>query len=386
MKTVTLVLAALFSLALGGCATPAAPVRDEARLFADQLFQPTADRIDAADVFALDQAMLNYAAALRAQSNNKKTMRDLLVEAVYNVRALRLDYDTSRTRNAAQAFADKQGNCLSLVIMAGALARELGLSVRYNRVLVDDTMERSGSMVYISGHLNLTMSNRPVSRAHDVSSGDEITIDFLPPEELEKQRSTSVDERTVIAMYMNNQAAELLSRGERGRAYWWARAALRQAPAYLDAYNTLGVIYLKHGHPALAERAFDFVLAHDDAHAAAMTNLLDVYGKQGRDADLAALTNRLADRLAAPPFHFYTIGMSALSNGDFAVAKRMFEKEVARAPRNHEFHFRLAAAHFKLGEIASAERQLALAQQLSAGLGERGLYAAKLETLRHQGR
>jgi transglutaminase-like putative cysteine protease len=53
------------------------------------------------------------------------------VQALYQPDQIRLEYDAAVTRNAAQAFEARTGNCLSLVIMTAALARELGLTVRY---------------------------------------------------------------------------------------------------------------------------------------------------------------------------------------------------------------------------------------------------------------
>src|SRR3546814_1509184 len=64
-----------------------------------------------------------------------------------------------------------------------------------------------------------------------------------------------------MAMYLNNRAAEVLVAGDGRAAYWWARAAIHAAPEYAAAYNTLGVIYLRHGDAQLAEGMFRFELA-----------------------------------------------------------------------------------------------------------------------------
>jgi len=47
-------------------------------------------------------------------------------------------------------------------------------------------------------------------------------------------------------MYLNNRAAETLADGDVVRAYWWARRRFREAPAFPNSYNTLGVIYRHH--------------------------------------------------------------------------------------------------------------------------------------------
>ena len=64
------------------------------------------------------------------------------------------------TRNAAQAFAARSGNCLSLVIMTAAFAKELGLTVAYQKVFVDDTWARTGDIYLSIGHVNVTLAPR----------------------------------------------------------------------------------------------------------------------------------------------------------------------------------------------------------------------------------
>jgi transglutaminase-like putative cysteine protease len=50
-----------------------------------------------------------------------------------------LEYDAEETLNASEAFDRKSGNCLSLVLMTAAMARELGLDVRFQNVRMDDS-------------------------------------------------------------------------------------------------------------------------------------------------------------------------------------------------------------------------------------------------------
>ena len=69
-----------------------------------------------------------------------------LVQALYAKGELKLDYDTELTRNAAEAFAARSGNCLSLVIMTGAFANAMNLKVTYQQVATEDMWSRSGDM------------------------------------------------------------------------------------------------------------------------------------------------------------------------------------------------------------------------------------------------
>src|SRR5262245_9024610 len=109
------IIAIAVALVAGCATTPDAP-RDE-RYFNDSLFAAPSERIRAGDVFALSEEMqrdVDTEIVVRAKS---RTRQLALVDALYHRGELKLEYDSAMTRNAAQAFAARSGNCLSLVIM-----------------------------------------------------------------------------------------------------------------------------------------------------------------------------------------------------------------------------------------------------------------------------
>src|SRR5512145_3077219 len=109
------------SLLLAACATsPTPPSATHEALFADALFGAPTERVGAEDIFALNDAMRRYAKTEVARLARKHGLKRALVEALYQDGKLKLDYDAEVTRNAAQAFDARSGNCLSLVIMTAA--------------------------------------------------------------------------------------------------------------------------------------------------------------------------------------------------------------------------------------------------------------------------
>ena len=208
-----------------------------------------------------------------------------------------------------------------------------------------------------------------------------MTIDFLPPEDIRGLRTREIGEATIVAMYANNRAAEALADGRLDDAYAWAAESVRRDPAFAGAYNTLGVVYLRHGDLAEAERAFAHVLAADAKDTRALANLAETYARQGRAADAEATRRRLAAIETYPPFHFFDLGMAATRRGDWRGARELFAREVARADAYHEFHFWLGVADWRLGEEAAAMRHLVLAMDNSLTRDQHDLYAAKLAWL-----
>src|SRR6266480_5070817 len=241
------VAAPILCILLAACAhTPVA--QPPAQLFSDQLFAAPSERIRADDVFALSDEMKRYLETEMAGRLLNKGLQKGLIDALYSQNQLRLEYDAAITRNAAQAFEARSGNCLSLVIMTAAFAKALGLSVEYHSAFVEPSWSRAGGMYFLSGHVNLTLGGKWIGARTAYASGELLTIDFLPAQELRGLRTWVIPEATIVAMYMNNRAAESLVRGQLNDAYWWGRAAVEHDPKFLSSYNTLGIIYRDHGN------------------------------------------------------------------------------------------------------------------------------------------
>jgi tetratricopeptide (TPR) repeat protein len=367
-----------------GCASTRTDAPAREALFRDTLFAAPTERIDASEIFAASQAMRDYVRHEIAALIESKGRQQGLVDALYSSNKLKLQYDAEKTRNASEAFDARSGNCLSLVVMTATLAKELGLQVRYQRVFTDDAWSRVGDLQFASGHVNLTLGRRnndprPLSTAAERNA---LTIDFIPPPPDKAVRAYSIPEETVVAMFMNNRAAEALAAGRIDDAYWWTRAAIRHDPEFLAAFNTLGVIYNRHGNAADSRRVLAYVLEREPSNVVSLSNLAIVMRGEGRAEEAQALTQRLAKLQPNPPFHFYDQGRAAMRTGDYAAARDFFVREVERDPNYHEFQFWLGTAYLLLGDPAAARRHLMIAVENSTTRGEREIYAAKLDRVR----
>ena len=374
-------LAALVAtLALAGCAA-VPPAAESDPLFADQLFAAPSEPVDASRVFAASEAMRRYIAEEIGDLPGSKGRQQALMDALRNTAKLKLEYDAAYTRNAAEAFEARTGNCLSLVIMTASLAREMGIPVRFQSVFVEETWSRQGDLYFSIGHVNLALGGRPPKLGTRIDDGEQLIVDFLPPPDLKGLNWRVVDDRTILAMYMNNRAAESVAGGRLDDAYWFVREAIRQDPAFVVAQNTLGVIYQRRGHLDHAARVLERALDSEPRNTRILTNLANVYEAQGRRALAQALQERLARLEPDPPFAFFNRGLAAAREGDWRRARELFAREVERAPYYHEFHFWLAVALANLGEPEGARRHLALAMENSTTRRDHDLYAAKLQRI-----
>lgn len=368
----------LFLIVLSGCAALAPPTAPPlAPLFADTAFRPPSVSVTADDLFTLSPAMRAYATGHLRQKSAES-----LVDALYRKGDLQIQYDATSTRTAAQAFAARAGNCLSLVVMTAAFARELGLTVRLQSVDVDDSWSRNNGLYLVSSHINLAIGAAPVERLGVVSSAPLLVVDFLPPQDAGAFTTVTVDDDDVAAMFLNNRAAEALVADRIDDAYWWARAAVVRRPMSIPAYNTLAVIYQRHGNLEKAEQVYRAALVREPENVLVLRNLQPLLAALGKHAEAQAVQKQLAAIEPTPPFHFFNLGVRAYERGDYAAARTLFAREVKRMPYYDEFHFWLALAWLRLGDQQQARAQLALAFDTSTRSATRALYAGKLAHLR----
>src|ERR687887_203418 len=336
--------AVIAALLLSACAAKPVLAPPPEELFHDALFAPASERVRAADVFAPSDAMKRYLKKDLAAAIAINGPRQALIDAVTQGQ-LKLEYDSVRTRTAAEAFEARAGNCLSLVVMTAALAKELGIEVQYHRAAIADLWSRDGNVYFLNGHVNVTLGKRYVDPRTLYDAAELMTIDFLPGRELRGLRSVPVDEATIVAMFMNNRAAEALVRGQLDDAYWWAREAVRTGPSFMGAYNTR-----------------------------AWANLALALGRLGRSAEAAAADRELVRLEGEAPFYYFHRGLAAMEAGDYRAARALFAQEVARAPDYHEFHFWLGLAELRLGRVDRARASLALALESSSTPRDHDLY------------
>ena len=326
-------------LVLAGCVT--APVTAELGLFDDARFSAPSVRTDRAQLFELSPAMRRFLQQQLTGSIRLHGPRRGLFMALNEGGHLHLDYDASLTRTAAQAFEARAGNCLSLVVMTAAFARELELWVDYALV-----------------------------------------IDFIPIDDETRQRAVGLSEDTIVAMFMNNRAVELMEQGDLNSAYAMLRTALKADPSYLNAVNTLGVLYRRHGDRDLAERSLRWVLTQEPRNLQALSNLIVVLREQARLTEALAVEVTLQSLQPRTPFADFERGLAAAKAGDWVAARRAFERELKQVAQFHELHYWLGRTYYELGERELAAIHMQEARDQAQTLDQRSRYAYKLEVLR----
>jgi Flp pilus assembly protein TadD len=378
-------LAAACLVLLPACAqrgpieAPPTALRIAEGLMHDGYFSPPTQRPDRDAVLAVTPAMKEHAESLRRAPLGQDS-RHALLSALFRNDELRLNYDTTRTRDAATTYADRAGNCLSLVLMTAAFAKMLEMPVSYQAVVVEEAATRSGGLLFLSGHVNILLGQRALYR----QPGDDgaLLVDFLPGEQVAGYRTVLLEEQQVLSLYMNNRAAEHLAAGAIADAYAHAREALLIDPTSSSAANTLAVVYSRAGQGAAAEAAWRraMVLAPDSTSV--LSNLAQYLDRNGRASEAAPLASRLAQLQPVPPLHYLEQGRLALERGELTVARDLLRRELRRQPYQAEVHYWLAVTNARLGDGDRAARDLAQAVMHSTTMDQHQLYSGKLARLR----
>jgi len=377
-------LAVLLSIfLLAGCAGVQPLSEPPPPVFADASFAPPSEPVRTDALFALSPAMRAYLNSPRFSTFLRERGTRLgLVEALYSKSDLQLEYESSKTRSAAETYAARAGNCLSLVIMTAAFAKALEMPVLFQNIEAHNTWSREAGLFLASSHVNILLSERRKPNMHSYTDDQQLLVDFIPSGAASRLRAHVIDEQDIVALYANNRAAEMLVHGRVNDAYWWARAAVQARPAMATVLNTLGVVYERHGNLAMAEQTFQSALAREPENVVVMRNLHPVLVDLGKRDAALALEQRIKSIEPEPPYFYFDQGMIALQAGQTGKAKSLFEREIKRAPYNDEFRFWLGIAYARMGDVRDAREQLALAVEHSTRREMREKYSAKLAYLR----
>jgi Flp pilus assembly protein TadD len=293
-----------------------------------------------------------------------------LVRVVFHENALGFRYGTE-TRTAAETFRYRNGNCVSYTFLLIALARQLGLDARFREVEIAPTFSRTGNVVSVFGHVNVA-----------VFIGNQIyVVDLFPRvNRILLGGQIVTDERALAHFYNNKGTAELFA-GDTDAAIAAFRRALEMDPTLESAWANLGVACARAGDTVAAERAYLRSLELQPGDQAAMSNLSNLYVRLGRTREARLWHERARKFLLKNPYYHYDEGVRAEESGDYRRSIDYFRTAIRLKPTEHHFHFAMARAHMRLGEMAAVEKWLRSALKVATDDEVKRRYGEKLGLL-----
>lgn len=211
----------------------------------------------AADPLAVDAAMTGWAAALADRGPAPRRLGGLAT--ALGERGWRHADDL--TLPAAEAFARREGDCVSFAFVLAALARQRGLSVVFV-ILAPEAAARAGRFAVGRGHLAVAVEVRRGFRVFDAGGerGDAALF-------------RAVTDRQAVAIFHSNRGSALLLAGRPAEAVGELRRATKVGPDLAVAWTNLGVGLTRLGDAEAAERAYRQAVSLAPESAGAWRNL-----------------------------------------------------------------------------------------------------------------
>lgn len=313
-----------------------------------------------------------FRAAVIDRSTSPNARLDLMMAFLFDPRnGLGMQYDHAATYTVEQAFRSRKANCLTFTVLTLALAREAGLEAYAQQI--DDVLSWRQENLHLvrTDHVNTGVRIQQRRYTIDVASDEILTL--APPR--------AMSDEALLARYYSNRAMELAIDARPIDAAPYMAISLALDPISASGLNNAGVLALRHGDDAAAERHFQAALERNGAHGGALANLAQFYERLGDSARARPLQQRRDRVLRRDPFHQFITGAQAETAGDLVAAAQHYRRAIRLHPDEHRFHSALARVLLQRGDTRGAVAALMAARDLA---GQDGIarYQAKLDLLR----
>lgn len=366
--------------ALAGCASvrqvPTAselPWHDEIFAYDAKLVSVTKD-----ELFRLDPALVSRLRAPAAQSLSAPKRLEHLLALLYGAEMKPFPYAAGYSTVAAETWRRGRGDCLSLTVLAYAMARELNMSAQMQEVKVPLLFDRRDGVDFANEHVNLLVRESGLSVwTNGRLDAKDMIVDFEPQLGANREGKALSDD-AILARFYNNRGAEYLVDDQRALAYAYLKAAILVNPAYPSTYTNLAQLYQRAGLPDQAEHLLRQAIELSNRPLVPLSALHRLLLAQGREAQAQETARLLQSQRERDPYYWIGLGLSHLNQGRTRQAIDALEEAQQLTSGFDEVHRHLAAAYAMVGESARAQEQRILLAMLADGSGVAGARRKKL--------
>lgn len=334
------------------------------------------------DIFLLDDEM-------RLMVKNKlKPIHDIrkrsikLLDHIFDQNNVALAYNSAANVSARKTYHNQEANCLSLTIMAYALAKEANLNDEFQDVKIPEYWVRSGQYNMLSGHVNLLITRAKEHNQYTFNSSNLLTIDFNPVIVRKYFPRKVIKKNTVIAMYYNNKGGQALLDNELDKAYAYFKAATKVDPSYSSTWGNLGVLYRKVNHDNHALNNYRHAMNLDNKNYNTMSNMSIILNEQGKYEQVNRIKKVLHKKRYNNPYYHALLADEAFYRGHNKQALIHYRRVIMLAHNIHEFHFGMAKVYYVMNDHKRAEKSLkkAIVYNKNKAIDDR--YIAKMSIIK----
>jgi len=257
-----------------------------------------------------------------------------LQKAFFEADEFEFEYDQARTLTAEEAFAARNGNCMSFTSLFIALSRSVGIPTFLVSVKRQPDVEMDQGLVVVNRHV--VAGYRAPTRIY--------TYDFYVASSTPVAGLRVIDDLTASAIYHTNIGGLAIRQGDLPTAIHNLQIATVLAPGWAPGWVNLGVAFSRLGEQEAAFDALQMALEAEPSNSSALINLSKVYRDQGRK-DEADIAMRAAAEGTRNPFTLITLADAEILRGDFEEARRYLRRArwwYAKEPYVYDAMARLA--------------------------------------------
>jgi len=386
MKFISVVLTIIIISLLSACQSNNTAVispKEADFLYVDQQFASSSlISIESEQViFKLDAEMLALVEGKLSTSQSHKVKARRLLEHIFSQDNIALSYQSHANVTAREAFHSATANCLSLTIMAYALANAADLKVSFQRVEVPEYWIRNGHYNLLIGHVNLLISGRKKPEIQVIYGNDDITIDFDPHIIKQSFSKKIITKNTVLAMFYNNKGGQALVAKDYPLAYRYLKAATKNDPLFSSAWGNLAVLYKLTNNIEVAELTYRHAIAVNGNNFTALANLAILLRNKNETGEAEIIEQGLHNKRNKNPYYHAVLGDEAYHRGDYNRALNHYKSALKLNKKVHEFYFGLAKVYYRLDNPALARRMMRKAIRFNKIKSTESRYVAKLNYL-----
>ncbi|RHW77125.1 tetratricopeptide repeat protein [Colwellia sp. RSH04] len=334
------------------------------------------------EIFKLDQPMIDLVEKKLNKHPRTRDRADALLDHIFNHEDISLKYDGNANVTARDAYHSQTANCMSLTVMAYALATAAKLNVNFQQIDVPEYWVRNGKYNQLTGHINLIVREEDSPGLRVVWGEDVFQIDFDPDAAKKSFRKRIIDKNTVLAMFYNNKGANALVSKQYKVAYQYFKAATISDGEFSPAWGNLGILYKLNGYEKQAEKVYRHAISLKNDNLTSLSNLALLLKKQNRYDEANKIENYIVKIRAKNPYYHAVLADEAFYIGNYEQALIHYNDAIKLDDNEHEFYFGLAKVYYKLERLKAAKRAMKMAMTLNRAKDVDRLYLAKLNLLR----
>lgn len=290
-------------------------------------------------------------------------------------------YDGS-TYKASQTMSTDTGNCISLALLAKALADEAQVPISFRVTYRDPVVDINNGILVSAAHVRsyvhgTVKEDAEGNRVYENSVAIDYfkdSLDYLGP---------PISNDTFLAMVYNNFAAEAFLRHDLVTAKAYTVAALRLDIGFAPAANLLAVLLRREGQIEQSTQWYEYAIARNPHNIMLLSNyqlLAEETGNTALHQRLEHTLNQLPE--SDDPYAWYILAVQAEEQGQPRQAMYFYEKLLAKAPYMLPANQAMLRLLLQQQRFREAQTLLKTALEYSFTPEKRAIYEQKLAGLR----